>query len=97
MGIEKLQVPEDISIPQSHSLCLFPSVTVKDGSGSIVVIHPRQALFSERVAFALGDYEQQEFEREFEKRQKAMRYGHFRKNSTSSQSQFLSPVSTQSL
>lgn len=57
--IESVQIQEEISIEHAHSLCLFPLVVVTGCSGDEIVCSG-QALFSDCVAFALGNHEQQE-------------------------------------
>ncbi|KUL81729.1 hypothetical protein ZTR_09832 [Talaromyces verruculosus] len=58
-GTEPVQIQEEISIEHAHSLCLFPLVIVTGCSGDEIVC-PGQTLFSDCVAFALGNHEQQE-------------------------------------
>lgn len=83
-GIESVQVQEEISIEHAHSLCLFPLVVVTGCSGDEIIC-PGQALFSDCVAFALGNHEQQESARLLAQKQRELRYNH-RKNSVNSHS-----------
>ncbi|CRG83873.1 hypothetical protein PISL3812_01229 [Talaromyces islandicus] len=82
-GIETLECPENINIPDAHSLCLFPSITATDASGEDEMVCPGQTLFADCVAFALGYHEQQESARELAQKERELRYN-YRKNSLSS-------------
>ncbi|KUL83921.1 hypothetical protein ZTR_06871 [Talaromyces verruculosus] len=83
-GIESVQIQEEISIEHAHSLCLFPLVAVTGCSGDETICSG-QALFSDCVAFALGNHEQQESARLLAQKQRELRYNH-RKNSVNSHS-----------
>jgi hypothetical protein len=94
-GIESL--PDVSLIIHAHSLCLFPAVKASPDNNAVGKngdIHPGYALFSDSVAFALGNSEQQDYARE----ERELRYNLLRRNSATSQAttlvlQDLSPKS----